>query len=597
MAKSKVGSPTKTTKKKSLSTIFKEKSERMMEGVAYWAAFYRANPQRFAKEYLNVNLRLFQKILLYMMMQCTNFVYCASRGQGKTWLVALFLVIRCILYPGTKAVVASGVKAQSIEILEKIQKEFMMENEWGSANLRSEIIYISTSINNPECVFKNGSYIKIVAANDAARHNRANLIFLDEYRMIPKSIVETVLKKFLTVSRQPGYLSKPEYKGFTKERNIQIYASSAWYKSDWSFERFKSYADNMLKDTKNYFCVDLPYQLAIKEGLLERISVEDEMSEADFDPFGWEMEMGGFWAGSTGDDFFKYEDINSRRKIKKAFYPLEIYKNHHIAIPELMTHECRILSVDVALMSSKKNNNDSASLWINSAVPTENNDLITNYVYGESHEGLTTDELGLIIMRTFYQYNCTHLVLDTAGSGLGVYDYLIKSQYDPEYGVTYDAMTCVNDNTMAERCKVKGANRVIYSIKANAEFNSTSAQLLRAGFYNSKINLLRTEVDVEEELKKIRGYKQFSPREKSLLKVPYVQTSLLVNELINLEHEVKGTNIRVYERSGMRKDRYSSIMMNYKICQDLAVKTRPQSNAKKLSDMLPIVRAKRIRVS
>ena len=65
---------------KSLQTIYKEKSERMMEGVAYWAAFYRKNPQRFAKEYLNIQLRLFQKILLFMMMMSTNFVYIASRG-------------------------------------------------------------------------------------------------------------------------------------------------------------------------------------------------------------------------------------------------------------------------------------------------------------------------------------------------------------------------------------------------------------------------------------------------------------------------------------------------------------------------------------
>ena len=305
--------------------------------------------------------------------------------------------------------------------------------------------------------------------------------------------------------------------------------------------------------------------------------------------------MEGFWQGSNGTEFFKYDDIANRRKIKSAFYPLEVYKNHHIAIPELMFREKRILSVDVALMSSKKNKNDASALWINSAVPTDNNDLISNFVYAESYEGLTTDELGLIIMRTFYQYKCTDLVLDCSGSGLGVADYIIKPQYDPEYGITYDAMTFINNSEMAERCKVKGANKVVWAIKADAKFNSDSAQLLRAGFLNGSINLLRTEVDIEDELKKIRGYKQFTKREQDILKVPYVQTTMLVNELINLEHEVKNTTIRVYERSGMRKDRYSSIMMNYKICLDLAVKQRPKNDEKKLSDMLPIVSARRIR--
>ena len=34
----------------------KSKSERMMDGVATWASFYRANPHRFVKEYLGMNL-------------------------------------------------------------------------------------------------------------------------------------------------------------------------------------------------------------------------------------------------------------------------------------------------------------------------------------------------------------------------------------------------------------------------------------------------------------------------------------------------------------------------------------------------------------
>lgn len=179
--------------------------------------------------------------------------------------------------------------------------------------------------------------------------------------------------------------------------------------------------------------------------------------------------------------------------------------------------------------------------------------------------------------------------------GIGIFDYLIKPQYDPEYGVTYDAMTCINDTTMADRCKIKGANKVIWSIKATAEFNSNAALSLRAGFKNGNINLLRNDADIEDELKKIRGFKQFTPREQAILKLPYIQTTLLVNELVNLEHEARGTNIRIFERSGMRKDRYSSIMMNYKICQEIAVKQRPQEEGSNIIDMLPIVNARRIR--
>lgn len=71
------------TIKKSEKQIANEKSNRIMEGIAIWASFYRCNPQRFAKDYLNVPLKLFQKILLYAMMINNYFMYIAARGQGK----------------------------------------------------------------------------------------------------------------------------------------------------------------------------------------------------------------------------------------------------------------------------------------------------------------------------------------------------------------------------------------------------------------------------------------------------------------------------------------------------------------------------------
>ena len=561
--------------KKSLQDVYQEKSERMMEGVGYWASFYRKNPQRFVKEYLNMRLKLFQKILIYCMINNYYFMYIASRGSGKTWLTSLYCVVRCILYPGTKICVASGFKSQSLEVIQKISEDFMKNYSWGSDNLRREISYISTSMNNAVCEFRNGSWIKIVTANDAARHNRANIIVVDEFRMVDINIINTVLRKFLTAPRTPGYLSKKEYEHLA-ERNSEIYMSSAWFKSHWSYEKLKAYFANMLDDTKRYFCCGLPYTLAIKEGLLSREQVEDEMSEADFDPTAFKMEMGAEWFGDTDGAFFKYEDISIRRKIKAPFLPLNVYRGHNIKIPELATNEKRILSVDVALLASKRHDNDAAALIINSAIPNENNEYINNIVYLETHEGLTTDELGTLVMRMFYMYNCTDLVLDCAGQGLGVYDTIIKDVYDAEYGVTYDAMTCINDKDMADRCKVKTANKVIWSIKANATFNTQAAFNLRAAFQNNKINLLVSDFEADEAVKKIRGYNSMTAKEQAQVKAQFLQTSMMINELINLEHEVKGTNVKIKERSGMRKDRFSSLEYNIYVAQELARELKPK---------------------
>lgn len=61
--------------------VANSKSEKIMNAVAWYCGYYRKNPQRFAKEYLNLNLKLFQQILLYLMVRSTGFCFIAARGQ------------------------------------------------------------------------------------------------------------------------------------------------------------------------------------------------------------------------------------------------------------------------------------------------------------------------------------------------------------------------------------------------------------------------------------------------------------------------------------------------------------------------------------
>lgn len=77
--------------------------------------------------------------------------------------------------------------------------------------------------------------------------------------------------------------------------------------------------------------------------------------------------------------------------------------------------------------------------------------------------------------------------------GLGVYDFICKDQYDSETGQTYKALTCVNDDEMAARCKVKDAKRVVWCVKATAAFNNEICILLRNGIQNGRISFLISE--------------------------------------------------------------------------------------------------------
>lgn len=574
---------------KTQTEIEKDKQQKIMETVAWRAGYYRNNPHRYVIDVLELSLKWFQQILLWCMMHYNFVMYLAARGQGKTYLTALFCCVRCILFPGTKIVVSSGTLKQANEVLLKIQDDFMKQ----SSILRSEIEKCNIGQNDASIYFKNGSWIKTRTSSENSRSARANCIVVDEFRMVDETVINTVLRKFLTSPRQPKYLQKPEY-AHMQERNKEIYMSSAYFKSSWAYRKAQSYTLNFFDDTKKYFICGLPYQVSVREGLLSRSQLEDEMSEADYNELVQQMEMECLWFGDTDGSLFKFDELTARRRLRKAFPPLS-FCNDKITIPKLTSTGKRILSIDVALMqSTKKKKNDASAIYINDLIQVNDTAYQSNFVYGETFEGLKTDELGMIVMKYFYEYQCTDLVLDTNGIGLGVYDFITKDQVCQENGKRYQAMTCINDKDMAERCKVRDANKVVWSVKANANFNNEICVLLRNGIQNGKINFLISEQDADSSLKETyKGYFKMSPTEQAKLKMSYVQTTFAVYELIKLDHEVKNGNIKVKEVEGMRKDRYSSIAYSYWCACQLELKLKPKTqDTQSLVSKLTIRKAK-----
>jgi hypothetical protein len=187
-----------------------------------------------------------------------------------------------------------------------------------------------------------------------------------------------------------------------------------------------------------------------------------------------------------------------------------------------------------------------------------------NIVYTEAFEGARTEDQALKIRKYFDEFLCDYIVLDAQGVGAGVYDALSRDILDPETGEIYPALSCCNNAEMAARCVNPNAQKVIWAIKASAQFNSECAFLLRDGFKSGRIRLLQNEYDAEELLDSIKGYKNLSQMAKVKILMPYVGTTLLIDEIVKLQYEdAGGGKVRVFERSNMRKDRYSSLSYNY----------------------------------
>lgn len=265
-----------------------------------------------------------------------------------------------------------------------------------------------------------------------------------------------------------------------------------------------------------------------------------------------------------------------------------------VKISQKQNGEIRILSADIALMLSRKNNNDATAIFINQMLPTKAGRYTSNIVYTDACEGLRTDDQALMIRKLYDEFMCDYIVLDANGIGLGVFDSLARDIVDPETGEVYPALSCCNNTEMASRCTVPGADKVIWAIKASASFNSDSAFLLREGFRSGRIRLLINEYDAEEALSDIKGYASLSPSDKLKSQLPYINTTLLVDELTNLEHEESSGKIKISEKAGKRKDRYSSLSYNYYVATQIEQKkSRKQST--NAADDLFIIRPPRVK--
>jgi hypothetical protein len=105
--------------------------------------------------------------------------------------------------------------------------------------------------------------------------------------------------------------------------------------------------------------------------------------------------------------------------------------------------------------------------------------------------------------------------------------------------------------------------------------------------------MLTSEYEAEETIRNIRGFTKMTSNEQALIKKTYVQISLCINELINLDSEISGNVVKLKEKPGMRKDRYSSILYGYYVIQQLSLLLKPKvESTQSLVDKF----SKRIRV-
>ena len=180
-------------------------------------------------------------------------MFIASRGFGKSFMLAMYAMLKCMFVPGSKIVIVGSAFRQSKIIFE------YMETLWRNSDILRSIF--GGASDGPRrdvdrCTLRLGDSWAIaipLGTGDKIRGLRAHIIIADEFASISPDIYETVVSGFAAVSASPIQNVKaearkkamkeagvwtPEMEGLMVKKSNQAIISGT---ADYSFKHFAQY--------------------------------------------------------------------------------------------------------------------------------------------------------------------------------------------------------------------------------------------------------------------------------------------------------------------------------------------------------------------
>lgn len=220
--------------------------------------FYREHPVEAAHDILNLKLTWFQRIQLRELWTKSYCLLKWSRGTSKTFTMAMYSVLRAILFPNVKIGIIPPSFRQTGYVFDEIDRFY---NE--SAFFRSSVKRHSRSNDRMLYEFFNSSFIEgLPIGNDGKkiRGRRYTCVILDEYASHNGVTINLVVRPFLAIrsklrANQVIISSTPEYK--TNHFFSQYLRHKSKMKSDSSYSyTYFNFLDIML-DRDPEFVPDL----------------------------------------------------------------------------------------------------------------------------------------------------------------------------------------------------------------------------------------------------------------------------------------------------------------------------------------------------
>ena len=502
-----------------------------------------------------------------------QYVYAVfPRAYSKSFLSVMALMIRCILYPGVHLFVTSGGKEQGASILhDKVHEicslipSFKREIDWGRGKTQE-------GKDSVRYVFKNGSELDNLAAKETTRGQRRHGGLMEECVGIDDKILREVIIPVMAIPRRAKDGTVHEEEAVNKS---QIYITTAGYKGTYPYDRLIGLLVRMVTQPERCMVLGGTWRTPVAVGLQSKTFITDQKNEGTYNEASFEREYESKWSGTVEDAFFNGEFFDRNRKIQKPEY-------EHSGKSSAQSYY--VLAVDVGRKGC-----DSV-ICVFKVTPQAQGPAIKSLVniYTMSDEHF--EDQAIKLKKLYYKYKAKTIVLDANGLGIGLVDYMIKSQTD-EVGDFYPDFGVANDEEMYYK-KYRTANTeydALYLIKANAPINSEAHANVRTQIQAGKVKFLIDEKMAREKLLGTKLGQAMKPEERAEYLKPFNLTSILKEEMLNLREENEGLNI-ILKRANksIQKDKFSAFEYGlYYIKQEEDSKKKKKFNVKDYMFMSP----------
>ena len=491
------------------------------------------------------NFLFYQRIFLRIVMR-HRYVYATfPRAYSKSFLSMMALMIRCILYPNSHLFVTTGGKEQAASItIAKIEEICKL-----IPGLNNEINWdrgVSTkSKDNVKYVFKNGSTIDILAARQSSRGQRRTGGLMEECVLIDGDILNEVIIPTTNVDRRLSDGSRHKEENVNKS---QIYITTAGWKNSFAYHKLIQILINSILDPDEYMIMGGTYETPVISGLLDEDFVEQLRLQGTFNDESFNREYRSIWSGDVENAFFSSEKFDKYRVLLQPEYEYSGRSSKNAYY---------VFGIDVGRVGC------TTEICVFKVTPqvqgAAHKTLVNIYTYDAEH----FETQCIHIKHLYYKYKPRRIAVDANGLGVGLIDYLVKAQ-DTDDGEYLPPFGVFNTDEYPEYKKFvtpETERDVLFLIKANAPINTEAYSYAQTQMFSGKIRFLIDESLAKTKLMSTKQGQNMNIDERNEYLRPFILTSILKEQMLNLVEENEGVNIILKQSNrSIKKDKFSAFI-------------------------------------